>query len=453
MNREKLKELVVGPIATVPTAFDVNYKVDYGIMEEATNRWIEGGLVTGRSALKVAASIGEGHMLREADWSRLLHTVVKAARNRVPIFGAIHHKDTNRTIEDAKRAADMGVQALQISPPIFNLPTQDDILRYYGAVSDSIEKGIIIYITHWLEHGAVLPETLARMVDFEHVVAIKWSSPKGMEYDAVFELADHFNILDNNTDPICCHRRGGRGFLTDGVEAYPQYFLRMWDMMEQGEYDRAQTEWDRFTETFKPFFHRVVTRSGSDAKVAKGMSKLMGIDMGPPLPPSIPLSDREMDELKRLMMDWGWPVTESSTAIPNATLSDVIHSSQVVVRRGRYAYVRAPRQTEIDDHFLVARDRDETTVVTEETNLTHTLFDRDVKWFKLVEIKVSHPFTAKGFIAAITRAIADRNLNVLVVSTFSKDYFLVREESMETAVSALKDLGFPLSIESDCSTY
>ena len=234
MISAQTKELIVGPIATVPTAFDESYEVDYGLMADATERWIEAGLVNGRSTLKVAASIGEGHFLREAEWSRLLQTVVEAARGRVPVLGAIHHKDTIQTIEDAKRAADLGVQAVQISPPVFNLPVQEDMLRYYGAVSDAVPIGIVIYNTHWLTHGSILPETLARMVDFEHVIAIKWSAPEGIEYAEVFELADRFNILDNNDDPVHCHRLGGHGFLIDGVEANPRFFLQLWDLMGEG---------------------------------------------------------------------------------------------------------------------------------------------------------------------------------------------------------------------------
>ena len=126
-------------------------------------------------------------------------------------------------------------------------------------------------------------------------------------------------------------------------------------------------------------------------------------------------------------------------------LHEVIRTSQVIVRPGRYAYLNAPAQTDLAEHFLLVRDQDETTVVTEEKNLPHISFAEAVKWFKLIEIQVSQPFLAKGFIACITRAIADRNLNVLVVSTFSKDYFLVREEALEEAMAALRELGFPLS--------
>jgi hypothetical protein len=50
-----------------------------------------------------------------------------------------------------------------------------------------------------------------------------------------------------------------------------------------------------------------------------------------------------------------------------------------------------------------------------------------VKWFKLPEIKVSQPFVAKGFPEKVTGIVAGEGLNILIISTFSKDYALVRE--------------------------
>ena len=128
----------------------------------------------------------------------------------------------------------------------------------------------------------------------------------------------------------------------------------------------------------------------------------------------------------------------------NPSLDEVIRSSQVVVHEGRYAYLKA-REAGPGDHFLVARDEDEVTIVTEEANVGDVAYDSDVKWFALIEIRVSLPFVAKGFLAEVTGAIAGKDLNVLVVSTFSKDFLLVREEGLETALVALEELGFPVA--------
>ncbi len=43
----------------------------------------------------------------------------------------IHYKDTLCTIEDAKRAADLGAVGVQVASLIFNDPTQDDILWFF----------------------------------------------------------------------------------------------------------------------------------------------------------------------------------------------------------------------------------------------------------------------------------------------------------------------------------
>ena len=124
-------------------------------------------------------------------------------------------------------------------------------------------------------------------------------------------------------------------------------------------------------------------------------------------------------------------------------LNEVIKTSTVVVHPGRYAYLKG-NETEIKEHFLISKDKDETTIVTEEKNIVNTKYEKDVKWFKLVEIKVSMPFVAKGFLAKITKTVTEKDLNILVVSTFSKDYILVMEETWEVAIKALEEVGFPI---------
>ena len=318
MRREDLRKLIVGPIATVPTAFDKNYKLDHGRMADATEVWIQSGLVTGRSVLKVAAAMGEGPQLNETEWEHVLDSVVKAAKGRVPVMGAIHYKDTVRTVEDAKRAANMGVIGLQISPPVFNNPSQEDMLRYYGSVSDRIETGVMIYNTHWLPNGGIYPATFRRMVDFEHIAAIKWSPPKGTAYEDIFDLAKTFTIMDNTSQPVLCHKLGGRGFLTDGVDSYPPYYLDVWDMIEARQYNNAQSEWDRVMLPLRDFYTKVSKKSGGESRVEKAMSEIMGLPMGSPRPPSLPLDVGEMTELRNLMVSWGWPVPKS----PEPKVSD-----------------------------------------------------------------------------------------------------------------------------------
>jgi hypothetical protein len=128
------------------------------------------------------------------------------------------------------------------------------------------------------------------------------------------------------------------------------------------------------------------------------------------------------------------------------TLDEIIKSSPVVIHKGRYAYLKT-KERELKNHFLISQDKDEITIVTEEDNIKNTKYEKEVKWFKLFEFKVSVPFLAPGFLAKISKTIADMGLNILIVSTFSKDYALIKEENWKKAVDAFKKVGFDVKIE------
>jgi dihydrodipicolinate synthase/N-acetylneuraminate lyase len=310
MDRGQLKQLITGAVTTVATPFDDDFQVDYSRMAETAQWWVDQGLLTGKAVIKVAAAMGEGPQLRDTEWPRLLQTLVEAVDGKVPVVCGLHYKDTLRTIEDAKIAQDLGAIGLQISPPIFNDPNQDDMLRYYEAVSDAIDIGIVVYNTHWQYCGSILPGTFAKMADFEHIVAIKWNPPPGIDYEAVYGLADTFNIIDNSDQPVRCHRLGGRGFINLTADVHPPFDLMIWDLLESGQYDRAQAEWDRVYIPLRAFYLRVVGESGGQGRVKKGLMDAIGKSFGASRPPSLPMSPEEMDELRGMLHGFGWPVPD-----------------------------------------------------------------------------------------------------------------------------------------------
>jgi len=308
MNREETKKLIVGPIATVPTPFDADYEVDYLKMRDLTQWWVESGLVKGKAVIKVAAAMGEGPQLRDDEWPELLRTVVQAADGKATVMCGLHYKDTIRTIEDAKRAQDLGAIGLQISPPVLNGPTQDDIVRHFGEISEAIDIGILVYVTRGMPGGSVYPETFERMVDFEQLVAIKWGVPFDRKYEDIFHLKDIFNIIDNNGTPILNHKMGGKGYINHSSEIHPPHDLKIWALMESGHYEEAQELYSSVEDPHTEFAGRVGQRTGGQAVVKKGMMAVMGRPVGVSRPPSLPLNKAEMSELYEMMSGWGWPV-------------------------------------------------------------------------------------------------------------------------------------------------
>ncbi len=308
MAHPDIREMIVGPAAAVATPFDDDYEVDLGKMYDMAQWWVESGLTKGNGIIKVAAAAGEGPMLDDNELASLLRTVVQAADGKATVMCGLHYRDTKRTIRDAKVAQDMGAVALQVCPPIFNDPSQQDLLDYYGDLSDAIDIGIMVYHTHWMKGGRIDTDTFLRMADFENVVAIKWSPHDGQVYEDMTKFVGRFNIIDNTVSPVRCAKLGGHGFVQTSVEAYPPHDLKVYELIKAKKWDEAEALYRKVQGPLREFGAKINQRSGGQGRTTKGLMHVLGDPVGWSRPPSQPLNDEELAELRQIVEGFGWPI-------------------------------------------------------------------------------------------------------------------------------------------------
>ncbi|MDO8668815.1 MAG: ACT domain-containing protein [Candidatus Buchananbacteria bacterium] len=127
----------------------------------------------------------------------------------------------------------------------------------------------------------------------------------------------------------------------------------------------------------------------------------------------------------------------------NSEIKKIIKESTFKVEEGKFVYAKVSKVPNIENHFLVSRDADEITVVTKEENLSELdIKERNKDFYRLIAINVSIPFYSVGFLATVSQAIAEKSMNILIVSTYSKDYIMVKDDRLEDAKSVLLKLGF-----------
>lgn len=128
----------------------------------------------------------------------------------------------------------------------------------------------------------------------------------------------------------------------------------------------------------------------------------------------------------------------------NSKLQGIIKSSTFEILDGVYVYCKVSKKPQ-GDHFFVSQDKDEITVVTTGDKLSDLdLIERNKENYKLIALNVSAPFNAAGFLATVSGAIAREDIVVLIVSTYSKDYILIKEGNLDKVTKVLKDLGFQI---------
>lgn len=128
-------------------------------------------------------------------------------------------------------------------------------------------------------------------------------------------------------------------------------------------------------------------------------------------------------------------------------IQEAILKSIATIMKDTYVYVKTNDLEKPDIHFMVSKDKDEITVITKKENVKGLNALEIVGDYKLIEFRPAVPFQTVGFLAKIAEVIANEGMNILIISTFSKDYIMIKEELCEKGILALKKVGFPIEYE------
>jgi hypothetical protein len=95
--------------------------------------------------------------------------------------------------------------------------------------------------------------------------------------------------------------------------------------------------------------------------------------------------------------------------------------------------------------FAVVTDGAEITVVAE---IDHGLkVIEEEKPFRIISFDTKLPFDLIGFLAYITKLLADQNISLFAISSFSTDHILMKEAYLEKAIEVLKDAKVKIEIK------
>lgn len=121
------------------------------------------------------------------------------------------------------------------------------------------------------------------------------------------------------------------------------------------------------------------------------------------------------------------------------TLEEILSSSTYQVSKEQFSVAKVDSTCPFEKCFLVTKDEIETTVIYNQEQSINGILE-EKRDYVLIAINVALPFYAPGFIAAVSSALAEKGISVLVVSTYSRDYFLVHKSNEDSAVSILDGL-------------
>ena len=167
-----------GALLSLPTFKDSDFNLLLDRQRIHIKWLLENGFTKDVGTLAIAGGMGEGYFLEDEEWKSLVDTLASEADSSVPTCVGVYEMSARAAAKKAQYAAGVGIDFIQLTPPHYLLPNEDEIFAHYKYVNDSAEIGIIAYNTPWAmpNPGYEFSRSLfERFSDLENIVGIKWS--------------------------------------------------------------------------------------------------------------------------------------------------------------------------------------------------------------------------------------------------------------------------------------
>jgi 4-hydroxy-tetrahydrodipicolinate synthase len=169
-------------VTAMVTPFDERGDVD---LREAARlaSWL---VAEGNDGLVVCGTTGESPALDDDERVALFGAVKNELGARASVIANTGGNNTRASVALTRRAEQAGVDAVMAVVPYYNKPTQDGMLRHFGAIAEATRLPIVVYNIPGRTGANMLPATLLELARrHPNIVGVKESSGDFAQFSAI----------------------------------------------------------------------------------------------------------------------------------------------------------------------------------------------------------------------------------------------------------------------------
>ncbi len=228
-----------GVIPAFYACYDEEGNVSTKGVEALTKYFVEKGV----KGVYVNGSSGECIYQSVEEKKLVLEHVMKEARGKLTVIAHVACNNTRDSMELARYAQALGVDAIAAIPPIYFRLPEHAIAQYWNDISAAApETDFIIYNIPQLAGVALTMPLFAKMRENPRVVGVKNSSMPVQDIQMFCAEAGEEYVIFNGPDEQFISGRviGAKGAIGGTYGAMPELFLRMDGYLQAGELEKAK---------------------------------------------------------------------------------------------------------------------------------------------------------------------------------------------------------------------
>lgn len=151
------------------TPFTKSGEVDWAGVEKIAAHLIS----TGHDALVLNGTTGEAPTTSDDEKDEIIKVVRKVIGPNVKIVAGAGNNETSHSVEQAKRAAKAGADALLVVTPYYNKPPQAGVAAHFTAMADATDLPVVMYDIPGRTGIEIESDTIVKLFEHPRIVALK----------------------------------------------------------------------------------------------------------------------------------------------------------------------------------------------------------------------------------------------------------------------------------------
>jgi 4-hydroxy-tetrahydrodipicolinate synthase len=282
-------------VLVTPFTADGN-AVDHAALKQLVDFQIAEGI----HGLIPLGSTGEFLSVTPDERRAIVETVVTAAAGRVPVLIGTGGEWTRDVVAMSREAEAQGADGVMIIPPFYSVPTEDELYVHYKAVADAISIPIMLYNNPATANVDMLPETIVRLSTIPNCCYIKESTLDVTRVRDIVRLCGERMTVFAGVLGFESFWMGAEGWVAVCSNVAPHLSAELFNASrDRRDLDEA-TSIHRTLLPLLPWVGGPRYVAGTKAALA-----MMGMPMGPPRAPRLPLPEKDRPALRKALAEMG----------------------------------------------------------------------------------------------------------------------------------------------------